>query len=257
VAFAALLWASPARAGSVSCGSANKGALAEAVELPVEGDGYVVAEPWRSRDMHYGTDELIGLIQRVARAVGDANGGGVLGVADMSREQGGPAPGHQSHQSGRDVDLLYYALDLDGAPMRPDEFMPYYTRKGLAYYARSPVWTRRIPERTFDVARNWALVKALVTDPEVTVERIFVSPRIERWMIRYARETGEDEEIVHRAQRLLHRPSDSDPHNDHMHVRISCSEDDFVEGRCRPNAERRKNGKWRRRVRCPTVKPVG
>lgn len=258
LAFALVAYApSPARADSVSCGSANKGALADAAELPDEGEGYVIPEPWRSRETHYGTDELVQLVQRAASAVAEAQPGSTLGVGDLSRQRGGPAPGHQSHQSGRDVDLHYYAVDEAGEPVQPDEYMAYFNRRGRAYYARNPVWTRRIPERFFDVARNWELVKALITDPEVGVERIFVSERIERWIVKHARALGEDRELVARAQRLMLRPSDSDPHHDHMHVRIACSEDDISEGRCRPNAKRRKNGKWRRRVRCPKKKPLG
>ena len=236
---------------SVSCGAANRGALANAAELPLEGDGFVIPEPWRSRDMRFGTSELVGVIQRAASAVSEAHPGAVLGVADMSRQAGGACPGHQSHQSGRDADLLYYAVDADGDPFAPDEHMPYYNRKGRAYYARKPVWARSIPERFFDVERNWALVKSLITDADVELERIFVSPRIERWLVQHAKAVGEDEELVHKARVLLHRPRDSEPHNDHMHVRIKCSAEDVAAGRCRTNFKRRKNGKWRSRVRCP------
>lgn len=253
------LLAPDARANSsVSCGSANRGALAHGVELPDEGHGWVRPEPWRSRGLRYGTAELVGLIERAAATVEAEHPGALVGVADMSRAGGGHLPGHRSHQSGRDVDLVYYAVDADGRPMRPDEHMAYYDRRGRAVYARLPVWTPRIPERYFDRARNWALVKALLTDPEVAVERIFVSPRIERWLIEEARARGEDPELVARAQRTLLRPTDSDDHNDHLHVRVACSEDDVSDGRCRdwlaPRKSRRH--KHRARVRCPRAPAV-
>lgn len=243
----------PARAlaDTVSCGAANRGALASAVQLPEQGEGFVIPEPWRSRDLSYGTQELVDLIQRAAKFVDASHPGAILGVADMSKQNGGACPGHQSHQSGRDVDLLYYAIDEAGAPFEPDEHMPYYTSKGYAYYARKPVWTRDIPKRHFDAERNWALIKALIGDPEVEVEHIFVSNRIERWIIKHAKKVGEDDEIIQRARIVMRRPRDSEPHNDHMHIRVECSEDDVKQGRCRTNFRRRKNGKWRRRIRCP------
>ena len=251
--FAVALASMPARAlaDSVSCGAANRGALADAAELPETGEGYVVPEPWRGRDVRYGTQELVDLIQRAAKFVDASHPGAILGVADMSKKTGGACPGHQSHQSGRDADLLYYSTDDQGAPFEPDEHMPYYTSKGYAYYARKPVWTRDIPKRHFDVERNWTLVKALMGDPSVEIERIFVSDRIERWIIKYAKEIGEEEELVHRARVLLKRPRDSEPHNDHMHIRVKCSEQDVKQGRCAANFRRRRDGKWRSRVRCP------
>ncbi len=251
--------AEPAQApSSVSCGAANRGALAYPAELPAKGPGYVIPGPWEKRGLHYGTEELVGLIQRAAATVVGNYPDSVLGVADLSKPRGGAAAQHRSHQSGRDVDLLYYALDPQGKPMPPDGVMPIYTRKGRAYYAESPEWTPRISERYFDLARNWALVKALVTDPEVEVMGIFVAWRIERWLIDYAKANNEPPELIHRAQRILSCPKNAKSHNDHMHVRIACSADDIRTGRCRTNLapRRKRGGKWRWRLRCPKIEPA-
>jgi len=239
--------------GSVSCGHANRGALAYPSELPVQGPGYVIPEPWRTRGVRYGTDELTGLIQRSAATVARLYPDSVLGVADLSKAGGGAAERHRSHQSGRDVDLLYYAVDLQGKPMAPDSVMPVYTRKGRAYYAESPEWTPRIPERYFDLARNWALVKALITDPDAEVMGIFVSRRIERWLIDYAKAANEPPELVQRAQIVVSSPHNAKSHNDHMHVRVGCSVEDVKLGRCRRELapKRRRGGKWHWRIRCP------
>jgi penicillin-insensitive murein endopeptidase len=255
----AMLEGAPARllapdGDSISCGAANRGALANSRALRDRGDGFVIPEPWRARDRRYGTRELVGLIERAAAAVAAEHPGSVLGVADLSRRDGGAATGHRSHQSGRDVDLLFYAVDAAGAPLVPDEHMPYYTRARRAYYARSPTFTRDIGERFFDAARTWTLVKAMIADPVVQVERIFVSPRIERWLIEHARARGEDPALVERAQRILHRPGRGESHNDHMHVRIGCSADDIAHGRCSSDpAPRRRRRRWSRAVACPTV----
>src|SRR6266545_7073359 len=57
------------RYGSISCGAANRGALAAARPVPDTGDGFVAPEPWRSRGLRYATDELVDLIERAAGAV--------------------------------------------------------------------------------------------------------------------------------------------------------------------------------------------
>ena len=263
-----LLWAASARAetadtdkpaeqpDSVSCGSTNRGALSDAAMLPTEGPGYVMAEPWRSRGTRFGTLELINLIQQSSAEVADLYAGSQLSVADISKEQGGPIAQHRSHQNGRDVDLIYYAMDAEGRPFYPDRHMAYYTRRGVATYAKSPQFVKNIPERYFDLKRNWALVKSMMLNDDTRVEHIFVSPRVKRWLLRYAAEANESDEILKRARRLLHAPRDVKGHNDHMHVRIRCSEEDISAGRCRQASapKPRRSRRWYRRVRCP--KPV-
>jgi penicillin-insensitive murein endopeptidase len=238
---------------SISCGAANRGALYGGVPLPHAGIGYAMPEPWLSRGHHYGTEELVGLITRAAAAVDQTLPGGVLGVADLSGPEGGVLRGHRSHQSGRDVDLIYYSIDPAGHPFPPDHYMAYYTHSGLAHYARSPSFSREIAQRYFDLARNWALVKVLLTDRRAEVEHIFVSSRVRHWLLDFARHSGEPEELVSRAARVLRKPRGVDGHNDHMHVRIRCSEDDAALGRCRnDNASRPRRGRrWRSVVTCP------
>lgn len=239
--------------GSVSCGATNRGALHGARALARAGVGYRIPDPWWSRGNRYGTEELVGLIERAAATVAARLPGGVLGVADLSRDGGGPIPGHRSHQAGRDVDIIFYALDPDGQPFPPDPHMPFYAASGRARYAHAPVFTRDIAERYFDLARNWELIKVLVTDAQVEVERIFVSHRIRRWLLDYARHIGEPEDLVRRAAVVLKRPSNAEAHNDHMHVRVACSEDDMAHGRCRnASAPRpRRSRRWYSRIKCP------
>jgi penicillin-insensitive murein DD-endopeptidase len=115
------------------------------------------------------------------------------------------------------------------------------------------VFTRDIDERYFDLARNWELVKALITDAEVEVERIFVSDRIRRWLLAYARHIGEPEDLVRHAGIVLMRPRNAETHNDHMHVRVACSADDLAHGRCRNQSAPRpyRARRWHSRVPCP------
>ncbi|ACY19172.1 penicillin-insensitive murein endopeptidase [Haliangium ochraceum] len=238
---------------STSCGAANRGSLAESQALARAGIGYKIPEPWWLRGHNYGTAELVGLITRAATTVHLEHAGGVLGVADLSAADGGALPGHRSHQSGRDVDLIYYALSPDGLPLEPDGHMAYYGRAGHGRHARAPQFERDIPERYFDLARNWGLVRAMLEDPHAEVEHIFVSSRVRRWLLDYAQRAEEPEELIAQAAKVLRRPKGVDGHNDHMHVRILCSAEDIALGRCRDRIARRprRGRRWHSRIACP------
>lgn len=239
------------RRSSTSCGAVNRGSLHGARKLPAVGKGYVIREPWLGRGLHYGTDELVSLIERVAARVHRTHGGGLLGIGDLSAADGGAAARHRSHQAGRDADLIYYAVDNNGQPFDPDEHMAYFAHNGRATYAEAPEWSKSIDERYFDLPRNWTLVEALVTDPVTPVQRIFVSERVRRWLLAYAEVAGVPAEIVAQVEAVMGRPNDSSHHNDHMHIRIGCSAEDIARGNCQDDlARRRKRGKWHTRVPC-------
>lgn len=244
--------------GSLSCGSVNRGALASGRAIADEGPGFVAPEPWRSRGLRFGTDEMVGLIERAARAVVKRHPGGALAVADLSAERGGPVARHRSHQSGRDVDLVYYSIDRAGDPMPPDSHMPLFGVDGRAISALSPEPALRIDERFFDLARNWALVQALATDVDVRVDRIFVSRRVRDWLLAYAAAAGVSEPVRLRVRSVLSVPVGVEGHDDHMHVRIGCSSDDAAAGSCSEEpAPRRRRGKWRAPVRCGSTQVAG
>ena len=228
---------------STSCGSPNRGALHGAAVLPLAGEAFVVPGAWAARNRRYATRELIGLLQRAAVSVQAKHPGAILGIADLSAPEGGRISGHRSHQSGRDADLLYYAVNEAGLPMAPDNHMPVYTASLRARYARAPAWEPHITARTFDLQRNWAFIRALLTDPQVEVERVFVGSRIKHWLLQYARELGEDEALLARAGHVLQRPSRAQGHDDHMHLRIACSDEDAASGRCHDTSVRRR-GRW-------------
>jgi penicillin-insensitive murein endopeptidase len=242
------------RSRSVSCGSANKGSLSRAAALPIRGWAHRIPRPWSRRGRRYGSTQLVRMLRRAAARVARRYPGSILGVADMSSRRGGATGGHRSHQSGRDVDLLYYAIDRRGRMVRHDHFMPIYDSYGRATSARRPTASKRIPERFFDLARNWALVKAMLNDPDAEVQYIFVAQRIEKWLLAYARATGERRALISQAARVMMKPTHDAGHDDHMHVRVRCSDRDVSLGRCSDsNAPHRKGGAWRTRVRCPTL----
>jgi len=234
---------------SVSCGRVNRGGLAYPAALAPQGEGYIISEPWRSRGLRFGTEELVGLIRRAAAAVNRAHPGALLGVGDLSKERGGSAPNHRSHQAGRDVDLLYYAVDEAGKPMAPGDCMPAYAPDAMARLCYYPTEKMQVPPRRFDVKRNWALIKAMLTDEHARVRVVFMSLGVRRWLLDHAAKLGEPRALIRRAEKTLMRPPRGRAHTDHMHVRIRCSRDDRWRGRCRDDPDRR--GRFFGRLRCP------
>lgn len=82
------------------------------------------------------------------------------------------------------------------------------------------------PPLRFDVPRTWALVRALVTDPDVAIDHLFIYAPLRSMLLDHARATGEPEALVAWAGELLSQPGDSAPHDDHLHVRIRCPRGD-------------------------------
>jgi len=240
---------------SVSFGTTSTGALRTGTTLPLRGDGYVIPKRWRERKRNYGTDELVELLVRAARRVSYLHRGSLLGVADLSPRGGGPTLEHRSHRSGRDVDLILYYTDLDGKPLPPDEMInfddnglsvqpsslpasslpasqpaPRAPRLATALSAASqPTDAPAVPTapRKLDLDRNWALVRALVLDPKVSVQWIFVGRPISRLLLGHARRKREPPYIIERAATVMQH---AHAHMDHVHVRVFCAPSDRAHG---------------------------
>jgi penicillin-insensitive murein DD-endopeptidase len=216
---------------SVSYGTGNLGALQHGVPLPVQGDGYWVPPRWEQRGNLYGTEELVATIVRVGRRLArEQPSAAPLGVADLSPLGGGPSRHHRSHQSGRDVDLLFFARDANGAPVVATD-MYVFGADGMTRRSVRADGSERA-RLYFDVARNWALIRALMEATTAEVQYIFIYEPLRRLLLAHARATGEPPALVEQAAQLLHQPSDSAPHWDHMHVRVFCAPSDRPMG-CR------------------------
>lgn len=207
----------PSLGGAV--GLPHAGVLTEARELSASGEGYARL---RDTEARFGHPRLVGLLERVAAEVERRRPGPPLLVGDLSARAGGRIPGHRSHRTGRDADLLLYALTPDGRPVRAPGFVR-YGPDGLAV----------TPEGKFvrlDVERTWLLVRALVRDPEGSVQWVFVARWLEALLVEHALARGEDLDLVWKAENVLLQPGDSAPHADHLHVRIACTPEEAVAG---------------------------
>ena len=225
---------------SVSHGTTSTGALRDGTVLPLSGEGYFMPRRWKQRRRNYGTSELVGLLIRAARRVRQQHRGSLLSIADLSPLGGGPTLEHKSHRSGRDADLLFYHLDEAGKPARatamivfddqgrsvgptsrPSPAPPTPTTQPAETPSSLPA--EPTPTRTLDVERNWALVKAMVVDPTVSVQWIFIGRPAARLLLQHARRRREPAYIVERAAAVMHHQP---AHMDHIHVRVFCAPSD-------------------------------
>ncbi|MBW2453301.1 MAG: penicillin-insensitive murein endopeptidase [Deltaproteobacteria bacterium] len=182
--------------GAMSLGRPNAGAVINAVQMPA-GDHWELVTPWRA----WATPETVAfLIAAIERVNAEYSPTHPLYIGHLSREHGGPLRPHRSHQSGRDVDTSYY--------YRMD---------------RNPGWYQRGSAHTLDLARTWALVRALVT--ETDVEYLFIDRSIQRLLKKHALKVGEDRGWLDRIFQIGSR--EPEPiirhawgHATHIHVRF-------------------------------------
>jgi len=203
-------------------GVPNRGVLTEAEELPVRGPGFV---RYRPHSTHYfGRPRLVHALQNAAASVAQlAPGGAPLSIGDLSAKTGGRIPGHDSHRSGRDVDLLFLVTTPAGASVPSPGFVR-FEGDGLARVPDSPNYVR------IDIDRQWLLLRSLLTSPEIGVQFMFVCRELEALLIDHARALGEPDALVLRAETVMLEPSDSLRHDDHVHLRIACSPEEAVAG---------------------------
>jgi penicillin-insensitive murein endopeptidase len=208
---------------SGSVGVPHHGVLTESRELPKSGRGFV---RYRPHGAHYfGNPRLVAAIEEAAAIVAaELPGGAPLVIGDLSARRGGQIPGHRSHRTGRDVDLLLYVTTPAGASVSSPGFV-HVSSDGLAKVdGRADEYVR------LDVERQWLLVKHLLLSEHVAVQFLFVSRDIEALLVDYALARGEDLDVIWHAQTVMLEPGDSTPHDDHIHMRVACTPEEAVSG---------------------------
>jgi penicillin-insensitive murein endopeptidase len=212
--------------GSLSFGTHAHGALLGAIALPVEGDGYQVHPDWRARGRTFAIEELVGGLSRAFARTEQIAPGSVAYVGDLSSRRGGDSSMHRSHESGRDADIFYYAVDRDGQPLIDLPAMLRFADDGTAVAWSSAKSGTRIreplPDGHLDLRRTWTLVASLLSDPRMEVQWIFIHKPIAELLLREAEREEADPALLARAREILHQPTDARPHDDHVHLRVYC-----------------------------------
>lgn len=196
----------PVQGLAISVGSANRGRLLNGAQLPENPDLYTIRRP----DYAYGSTHMVEHLQlalaKFRRTSGYTH---ELIVSDMSRQHGGGFGPHESHRSGRDVDIWLPGTD------------------------EVEVGKPAASVRQVDWDATWQLVKALIRTGEV--QYIFLSRSRQRFLYRAAKADGYTREQL---QDVLQFPRNThhgiirhEPgHRKHVHVRFHCGPQ---ETRCR------------------------
>jgi penicillin-insensitive murein endopeptidase len=180
-------------------GSYATGCLAGAVQLPGDGPNWQAVRP--SRNRAWGTPELVAYIEKLASDAAKDGWPGLV-IGDMAQPRGGPMiTGHDSHQTGLDVDIWYLPM--------PSHVMTAEERETIEAPSMLIDGRLEVDPAKWTPARA-ALLKRAASYPEVA--RIFVSPAIKKAVCQTA--TGD------RAWLAKLRPWFD--HEDHFHVRLTC-----------------------------------
>ncbi len=184
-------------------GAYAKGCLAGGVELAETGPTWQAMR--LSRNRNWGHPDLIAFVQRLSQSAVTKAGWPGIYVGDMSQPRGGPmTSGHQSHQSGLDVDIWM---------LRPDRLnLTRRERENLSSISVRSADQSRVNENfTYG---HMALLRAAALDP--AVDRIFVTPPVKIAMC--SAEDGTKDWL----QKI--RPLQG--HHYHFHVRLRCPRGD-------------------------------
>jgi len=174
--------------GSISIGFADRGRVLNAVQMPQD-PAWIVERPAFAFATRETVDALVLAFRSVRKRFPDST---PARLSHMGMKDGGYLRPHRSHQSGRDADIgLFY---------RGDRFPP-----------------RDAPrERLIDPARNWALIRALIT--ETDVQLILVDQSIQDVLRKHALAIGEAPRWVSQVFGGLVKHARR--HRDHFHVRF-------------------------------------
>jgi penicillin-insensitive murein endopeptidase len=163
-------------------------------------------------DVRWGLEPLVMMLDRAARQVRHQYPQVVLSVGHLSREGGGEIDQSRSHESGRDADVGFYVRTAAGKQLFESHFVPFRADGTAASW----------PDAYFDDAKNWALVAAMLTDPEARVTHIFVAAPLRARLLTYAEKNGVAPALRLHAAEIMQQPHGTLPHDDHFHVRIGC-----------------------------------
>ncbi len=212
---------------SVSIRNPNDGSLRGGVPLPLTAPGLRFS-PSRDPDARYGTVEVVRALVEAAARVDRELGGLPVTINDLSLRDGGPIPRHRSHQSGRDVDVLFHQLDDQGTPI--ESVGAFFDPEGVGIDFKDLSTPTDDVRLRLDIPRIWLFLQALIEGEHAELQNIYVAEHIRTLLLRHARSIGAPNATVARFEALTCQPSY--PHDDHFHFRFFCTPED-IEAGCR------------------------
>jgi hypothetical protein len=185
--------------GPISVGHPSAGFLINGERMPA-GNGWVLTAPRHD----YATAETIEQLRHCMTRVRAAHPGSPpVMLGSLSGKGGGRIPPHDSHRTGRDVDV---------------------------YFFRKPggTWHQAATREDIDFERTWALLRCFVTDCDV--DFVLIDRTVQGWLEAHAQGAGDPpawvRDLFHDAERghdgrtnqavVRHAPG----HVAHMHVRF-------------------------------------
>ncbi len=211
---------------STSIGGPNEGHLVGGIALPTRAVG-LRSNPRRpNAEAYFGTYELVRSLVDAAAVVRRELPGGELTINDIGFREGGTIAHHGSHRAGRDVDVLFYLTDMEGAPRRALAVPIEPDGHGTDFLDLTD--PADDVDVRLDVPRTWRLVRALLDDDDALVQRIFVVEHVRTMLLAEATRSGAPRAVVRRFEDVSCQPSV--PHDDHLHVRYFCTEEDLAGG---------------------------
>jgi hypothetical protein len=183
--------------GPISVGHPSAGFLVNGARMPMS-DDWVLTAPHHV----YATAETIEQLGHcLSRVRAEHPGSPPVRLGSLSGKGGGKIAPHDSHRTGRDVDVYFFRQP-------------------------SAKWNEAATREDIDLARTWALLRCFVTDCDV--DFVLLDRVVQGWLESYALGAGESPAWV---QSLFHdaNPEDWDRHAvvreapghvAHMHVRF-------------------------------------
>ena len=170
------------------------------------------------RGIAYGTPNLITILVDTARTMQKKYPGTIMYLGNMGLREGGDIPYSVSHNSGRDADIAFYLKDENGKFANPRNMY----KMSAHLQARSPDGVY-----TFDLEKNTTLVETLLTHPKIHVQFIFLAKHLRTAIQRELVRREASEELLARFEETVQVQA---AHNDHLHIRIYCSNEDICAG---------------------------
>ena len=193
----------PINTNTTIYGSTANGCIVGAVTLPKKGKGYQVMRI--SRNRYYGHPNLIKFVEKMGNYANNKQN--LLLIGDLGQAAGGPMPsGHASHQSGLDVDIWLYNINIQNFNSNWIESLEMQSMVNKAEGSLNSHW------------KNQYIEDLKVAALDQNVDRIFINPVIKQAVCKQVN----IEENSAWLQKL--RPWWG--HDAHFHVRLKCPQNE-------------------------------